>query len=119
MGTESHYTSANSGGIKRGDSAETGDLSAQPTETADRAGSGAQGGNSGASGHVTADSSALGVSRGEQFLRGESDLEDLSVKDASDPDLGLTNVEGKPAEDWAANTGPSTSTEAEAPSHKR
>ena len=32
MGQESYYTSSNTGGIKRGDSAETGDLQAQPDE---------------------------------------------------------------------------------------
>ncbi len=120
MGQESHYTSASLGGIKRGDSDETGDLEAQPTETADRGGSGASGGNGGASGNVTGDASAGGFeTKGETPLKGDGGLDDLTVKDASDPDLGLTGIGSVPADDWAADTGPSKSTEAEAPHHKR
>lgn len=120
MGQESHYTSSSLGGIKRGDSEETGDLEAQPTATADRGGSGATGGNSGASGIVTGDPSAGGGETvGETMLTGDGDLDDLTVKDASDPDLGLTGIGNVPAEDWAADTGPTRSTEAEAPHHKR
>lgn len=120
MGQESHYTSASLGGIKRGDSEETGDLEAQPTETADRAGSGASGANSGASGKVTGDASAGGgETRGETMLSGDSELDDLTVKDAADPTLGLTGIGDVEAEDWAADTGPKRSTESEAPHHKR
>jgi hypothetical protein len=36
----------------------------------------------------------------------EGGLEDLTVVNANDPSLGLTNQGSKPAEDWAANTGP-------------
>ncbi len=120
MGQESHYTSASLGGIKRGDSDETGDLEARPTETADRAGSGASGGNSGASGKVTGDASAGGgETRGETMLSGDSELDDLTVKDASNPSLGLTGIGDVEAEDWAADTDPERSTESEAPHHKR
>ena len=120
MGTESHYTSANTGGIKRGDSAETGDLEAKPTETVTRAGSGARGGYAGGGeGQVTADPSALGAQRGPVALDPDNILEDLTVKDADDPSLGLTDTEDEPADDWAADTGPTRSTESEAPSHKR
>jgi len=118
MGQESHYTSANLGGIKRGDSEETGDLEAQPTATADRAGAGASGGNSGASGRVTGDPSAAGVSRGDKLLKSDGGLDDLTVKDASDPDLGLTDVGDVPADDWAADTGPTHSTEEKSPHRK-
>ena len=33
-------------------------------------------------------------------------VEDLTVKDATDPDLGLTGIGDVPAQDWAADTGP-------------
>lgn len=57
----------NDGGIKRGDSAETGDEQAQRTETIARDG------------------------YGLDTVTGDSDLEDLSVFNADDPSLGLTN----------------------------
>lgn len=113
MGQESNYTSANTGGIKRGDSAETGDLKAKPTDKSDRAGSGA-------GAHVTGDPSALGPSRGRTPLHADgNDLDDLTVMDADDPALGLTNIGDVPPEDWAADTGPTHSGEADAPSRKR
>jgi hypothetical protein len=34
------------------------------------------------------------------------ELEDLTVHDAADPELGLTATEEVPAQDWAADTGP-------------
>jgi hypothetical protein len=111
--SSSHYTSRNLGGIKRGDSEETGDLEAQPTETADRAGSGA-----GAT--VTGDPSALGVSRGQTPLKtGDTELDELTVKDATDPDLGLTDVGETGPDDWAADTGETRTGEEAAPSRKR
>jgi hypothetical protein len=85
----SHYTSANLGGIKRGDSEETGDLEARPTEKSD------------------------------QDLQPDEGLDELTVKDASDPSLDLTNIGEVPPEDWAANTGPTRTNEEAAPSHKR
>ena len=108
----SHYTSANLGGIKRGDSEETGDLEARPTEKADRPGSGA-------GANVTGDPSALGVSRGPLDLQPDMGLDELTVKDASDPSLELTNIGDVPPDDWAADTGPTRTTEEAAPSHKR
>ena len=42
------------------------------------------------------------------------DLEDLTVKDATDPDLGLTGIGDVPAQDWAADTGPARTGEAAA-----
>ncbi|HZL56998.1 MAG TPA: hypothetical protein VFC21_07955 [Bryobacteraceae bacterium] len=114
--SSSHYTSANLGGIKRGDGAETGDLEARPTQTVDRAGSGTDSGGA----TVTGDPSALGVSRGQTPLKtGDSALDELTVKNASDPDLGLTDIGDVPPDDWAADTGPTRSTEEAAPSRKR
>lgn len=113
MGQESHYTSSNLGGIKRGDSAETGDLEADVTPNADRGGSA-----NGAM--VTGDASALGISRGRTPLSpGGNDLDDLTVMDADDPALGLTNIGDVPPDDWAADTGPTVSGESEAPSRRR
>lgn len=34
------------------------------------------------------------------------DLDDLTIRDASDSSLGLTNIGDTPADDWAADTGP-------------
>ena len=39
--------------------------------------------------------------------QGAGDLEGLSIVDATDPSLGLTDIGAIPADDWAANTGPS------------
>src|SRR5438270_2885061 len=99
MGNASNYTSANQGGIKRGDSAETGDLAARPTEDVDSAGAGTPF-------KASVDPSALGPSRGRTPLDGgDNDLDDLTVYDASDPTLGLTNIGEIPPDDWAADTG--------------
>jgi hypothetical protein len=62
----------NDGGIERGDSADTGDEEAGPTDGA---------------------------------------LDDLTVLDADDPSLGLTDIGDVPPEDWAADTGPTHSAE--------
>jgi hypothetical protein len=37
---------------------------------------------------------------------GGSDLEDLTILEAGDPELGLTGTSDIPAQDWAADTGP-------------
>jgi len=76
---------ANDGGIKRGDSAETGDDEARPTAGAEP--------------------------EDETESLGQSDLDDLTVLDADDPTLGLTDIDAVPPEDWAADTGPTRSAE--------
>ncbi|MBV8819155.1 MAG: hypothetical protein JO022_12410 [Acidobacteriaceae bacterium] len=106
----------NSGGIKRGDRADTGDLEARPTEGVSEAGSGVVGGEDDAIGHPTANPDSLGGttsfdSSGVASLGGNGDLEDLTILDASDPSLGLTDVGEVPADDWAADTGPTHSGE--------
>ena len=114
------YLSPNRGGIKGGDRADTGDLEARPTETADRSGSGAQGGGGGAEGQVTGNPSALGRAQGPTDLSPDGNiLDELTVHEATDPDLVLTNIRNRAPEDWAADTGETQSTEADAPSHKR
>lgn len=75
----------NDGGIKRGDSAETGDEEAGPTAGAE----------------PEDDTESLG----------DTDLDDLTVLNADDPSLGLTDIGGVPADDWAADTGPTHSAE--------
>jgi hypothetical protein len=87
--SSSNYTDANLGGIKRGDSAETGDLEARPDETADNAES------------LT---SEVPLDIGDE-------LGELTIMDADNPDLGLTDIGEVPAEDWAADTGPTRTTE--------
>ena len=125
MGSESNYTSASTGGIKRGDRAETGDLEARPSDGVSRAGSGVHGGGGGAEGHVTADPSSLGTEGpgatelvGTPLHTGDTELDELTVMDAADPNLGLTNVGDIPPDDWAADTGPTHSGEADAPSRR-
>jgi len=76
MGTESRYTSPNTGGIKRGDSAETGDLEARPTPDGDL---------------------------NEEGLDSTDVLEDLEVKPADDPSLGITNIGAIPPDDPIAD----------------
>jgi hypothetical protein len=66
----------NDGGIKRGDRADTGDLEANVFPDKHR--------------DLTADGA----------------LEELQVRDAHDPSLGLTNIDDIPPADWAADTGP-------------
>ena len=87
--SSSNYTSANTGGIKRGDSAETGDLEAQPSETAYNAES--------VSGQLPPETG--------------DELDELTIMDADDPDLGLTDIGEVPPDDWAADTGPTRTAE--------
>jgi hypothetical protein len=113
------------GGIRRGDRADMGDPEARPTDGVSEAGSGVQGGGSDG-GHPTADAGALGDSRvigegalsgtpeaGEGWDEGSGDIGDLTVLDATNGSLGLTNIGSVPADDWAADTGPTHSGEEE------
>lgn len=75
----------NDGGIKRGDGAATGDEEAGPTDGA--------------------------APEDETDLLHQADLDDLTVLDARDPSLGLTDIGDVPAGDWAADTGPTHSAE--------
>ena len=107
----------NDGGIRRGESAETGDEEARPTEGVGPEGSGVPGDEDEWNAPPTANPSALAggptkSSEGIAEIGGDGDLEDLNVVDASDPSLGLTDTGGEPADDWAANTGPTRTGEA-------
>lgn len=42
-----------------------------------------------------------------------SGLDDLTIRDADDPSLGITNVGNIGPDDWAADTGPARAPEAE------
>lgn len=95
----------NDGGIKRGDSAETGDEEARPQDGVGPGGSGVRGGEKGEAGAPTFDPSSLEEVSGDSHW-GTEDVEDLTVKPMTDASLGLTNVPGHPPEDWAADTGP-------------
>ncbi|MDQ2898218.1 MAG: hypothetical protein M3Y07_00270 [Acidobacteriota bacterium] len=98
----------NDGGIKRGDSAETGNLEARPTATVDAGGSGVHGGGGGPEGHVTGQSSALGTgptttgSTRLDSLAGSSlspdGLDRMVASLEDDPDLNQTYVE-KPVDE--------------------
>ena len=107
MGTESHYTSSNMGGIKRGDGVETGDLEAQPTFPVDKVGAPKHKPQTepGPEGVDTTNTGVLSAASGVTALDPGNVLEQLTVKDATDPSLGLTNVPGKHAEDPYADTG--------------
>jgi hypothetical protein len=104
-------------GARRGDRAGSGDEDARPNEGVTPAGSGVPGGEDEWSGHPTADPSALAGgpvsgSKGIAEIGRSGDIEDLTVLDATDPSLGLTNVGEAPADDWAADTGPTRTGEA-------
>jgi hypothetical protein len=97
----------NDGGIKRGDRTDTGDDEARPTDN-------------GGGGEWIEDADDLGVTNDLPDVPYETDVEDLPVSpdledatilDAEDPRLGLTNTATVPADDWAADTGPTRTPE--------
>lgn len=116
----------NDGGIRRGDRADTGDEEARPTQGVTRDGSTDQlGGNA----TPTADPSSMGGSSGvtggsayiqedtfrkpSRGARMPSDMDELTIHEATDGVLGLTNVGNEPAEDWSADVGPTVTAEEE------
>lgn len=110
----------NDGGIKRGDRADTGPDQAGHKDGVGRTGSGVPGGDGGSTGHVTGapDSEAEPVDLGEEWLVPEDsevaaeDIADFTVTTADDPSLGMTDIAGRPPEDWAADAGPSRNLDA-------
>lgn len=97
----------NDGGIKRGDRTDTGDETARPTQK-DRGG------------QFSEDADDIGVTNDLPDVPDETDvedppvspdLEDATILDADDPRLGLTNTATVPADDWAADTGPTKTPE--------
>ncbi|MFN3323971.1 MAG: hypothetical protein ACK5AZ_10785 [Bryobacteraceae bacterium] len=102
----------NDGGIKRGDRADTGDNEARPADTVSSGGSGPSADNPG---NTTADPSSLAeianAAAPVDVAEGGAGIDDLTVLDASDPSLGLTNIDESGPGDWAADTGPSRSPE--------
>ena len=104
-------------GIKRGDSARTGDLAANPPGAeVTRAGSGTRGVDDGPAGQPTGDASAgemlpdgnlLDLDQADGIgAEGTATLDDLTIVSADDPSLGLTAYGDVEAKDWAADTGP-------------
>jgi hypothetical protein len=104
-------------GIKRGDSARTGDLAANtPGKEISRGGSGVRGVDDGSVGQTTGDSSAGGLGSAGDFMEldsaegigtaGTGTIDELTVVSEDDPSLGLTAFGDVPADDWAADTGP-------------
>ena len=72
----------NDGGIRRGEGEESGDNEAAPDTDL------------------------------EEFNTGDSGgIDDLTIMEADDPSLGLTGTPDHPAEDWAADTGPTRTAE--------
>jgi len=100
-------------GVYPGDGRQDANLGPEVT----RAGSGRRAGDDGPAGMPTGDPSAGGLgSSGSPLVLNDAEglaeaasggIDDLNVTSAKDPRLGLTNRGRKPAEDWAANTGPS------------
>ena len=87
-----------------------------PEDDVSRTGSGVRGVDDGPAGQVTGNPAAGGMrAAGDPRYgldqvegissEGGAGIDDLTVTDASDPRLGLTNIGDKPPEDWAANTG--------------
>jgi hypothetical protein len=104
-----HYLGPNDSSINRGDREDTGDNEARPDEM----GSGPA--------QPTADPTSFG---GTSSIRHPSSdpsgrqqevFEDDSfeIVEATDGRLGLTNIGDKPAEDWAADSGPTATPESE------
>lgn len=99
----------NDSSINRGDRADTGDNEARPDEmgsgpaqpTADPT---SFGGTSSIR-HPSSDSSAI-----EQEVLEDDGFE---IVEATDGRLGLTNIGNEPADDWAADTGPTVTPESE------
>jgi hypothetical protein len=89
----------NDGGVKRGDRADTGDLTAGPTE--------------GAHGAGTGPAKVTDSEFGNEDAFPIGGLSDLTVKEGGDPTLGMTNVGEIGPDDWAADSGPTRSAEAE------
>jgi hypothetical protein len=121
MGSESHYTSSNMGGIKRGDGAETGDLEAQPTVPIEKMGSSKHKPprEAGPEGINTADPNVVTAQDALTALDPGNTIEQLTVKDATNPSLGLTNIAGKPPEDPYPDTRETrTNEESGAPPHR-
>jgi len=94
---------------KRSENIETGeteDNEARPNEGTGPDGSGVRSGDDGPAGMPTGDPSSEAEVLGSAGYSGEG-IEDLTVMDADDPSLGLTDIGDIPPDDWAADTGPS------------
>lgn len=116
----------NDGGIKRGDREDTGDNEAAPNQGTGRGGSGVRAVDDGPAGMPTADPSSIAgdvpidYSGDEEVPEaveagstGGGGIDDLTILDADDPNLGLTGIGEIGPEDWAADTGPTAIPEAE------
>lgn len=90
-------------------------------EEVTRGGSGVRGVDDGPGGQPTVDASAGGMGPGRPYLSldeaeadinsGSGGIDDLNIVSAKDPRLGLTDYGDIPADDWAANTGPTRTPE--------
>jgi hypothetical protein len=110
-------TSRNQGGIKRGDRKDTGDLEARPKEGVGPGGSGVPGGAGGSTGNPTANSDALESSSTNTNTRiadvgSNGETEELTVREADDPELGLTGTSEVATDDWVTETGATRTGEA-------
>jgi hypothetical protein len=87
-------------GISRGDRAETGDEEAQPDE---------MGSNDT---QVTGDPTSFGANTSIRHSPSDTSLyedglaDEMEIRPMDDRSLGLTNTDTVPADDWAADTGP-------------
>ena len=97
----------NDGGIKRGDRTDTGDEEARPTQED----GGGEFGEDAEDLSITTHLPDVPEETDVEDLPVSPDLEDTTILDAEDPRLGLTNTSTVPADDWAADTGPTRTPE--------
>lgn len=91
--------------MKKREDVETEDNEAQNSDGVGRDGSGVRAGDDGPGGMPTGDPSSEAEVL-ESTGHEDGDIEGLTIVDADDPSLGLTDIGEIPADDWAANTGP-------------
>ena len=96
----------NDGGIKRGDRTDTGDDEARPTEQEEDGSYGEE-----ADHLITHHLPDVPEETDVEEVPPSPDLEDATILNAEDPRLGLTNTSTVPADDWAADTGPTRTPE--------
>jgi hypothetical protein len=118
---ETPITADEATGVALGDSSSRAPDRFVAGEEVTRGGSGVRGVDDGPGGQVTTDASAGGMGPGRPYLSvdeaeadvnsGTGGIDDLNIVSAKDPRLGLTDYGGVPADDWAANTGPTRTPE--------
>lgn len=105
----------NDGGIKRSGPEDDNEITVRPKAGVGHGGSGVRGSGDPANTPITGSAGSLGAESslaGVGGTDGIDDLEGLTVMEAGDPTLGMTNVGDVGPDDWAADTGPDRSGDA-------